>query len=159
MEHEIYIEAEVASSPELEERLKQAVLAALEAEGVDVPCIIEVCLTDDEGIHQTNLDMRGVDAPTDVLSFPMFELTPGEKPQAEWADPDSGCVPLGDMVLSLERVEAQAQEYGHSVRRVFAFLIAHSMLHLLGYDHMEEEERRLMEDRQRKIMEKAGILR
>ena len=103
MEHEIYIEAEVASSPELEGRLKQAVLAALEAEGVDVPCIIEVCLTDDEGIHQTNLDMRGVDAPTDVLSFPMFDLKPGEKPQADWADPDTDKVLLGDMMISLER--------------------------------------------------------
>ena len=89
--------------------------------------------------------------------------TPGDlsgiEESADAFDPETGELMLGDIVISKDRVIAQAEEYGHSVRREYAFLIAHSMLHLLGYDHMEEEERRLMEDRQRKIMEKAGILR
>ena len=160
MEHEIYIEAEVASSPELEERLKQAALAALEAEGVEAPCIIEVCLTDDEGIHQTNLDMRGVDAPTDVLSFPMFDLKPGEKPQADWADPDTDKVLLGDMMISLERAKAQAEEYGHSVEREICYLAVHSVLHLLGYDHLDEgPQKRQMRQREEAILGRLGILR
>ena len=160
MEHEIYIEAEVASSPELEERLKEAVLAALEEEGVEAPCIIEVCLTDDEGIHQTNLDMRGVDAPTDVLSFPMFDLKPGEKPQADWADPDTDKVLLGDMMISLERAKAQAEEYGHSVEREICYLAVHSVLHLLGYDHLDEgPQKRQMRQREEAILGRLGILR
>lgn len=160
MDHEIYIDAEVASSPQLEERLKQAILAALEEEGVEVPCIIEVCLTDDEGIHQTNLDMRGVDAPTDVLSFPMFDLKPGEKPQADWADPDTEKVLLGDMMISLERAKAQAEEYGHSVEREICYLAVHSVLHLLGYDHLDEgPQKRQMRQREEAILGKLGIVR
>ncbi len=160
MDHEIYIDAEVASSPQLEERLKEAILAALEEEGVEVPCIIEVCLTDDEGIHQTNLDMRGVDAPTDVLSFPMFDLKPGEKPQADWADPDTDKVLLGDMMISLERAKAQAEEYGHSVEREICYLAVHSVLHLLGYDHLDEgPQKRQMRQREEAILGKLGIVR
>lgn len=160
MDHEIYIDAEVESSPQLEERLKEAILAALEEEGVEVPCIIEVCLTDDEGIHQTNLDMRGVDAPTDVLSFPMFDLKPGEKPQADWADPDTDKVLLGDMMISLERAKAQAEEYGHSVEREICYLAVHSVLHLLGYDHLDEgPQKRQMRQREEAILGKLGIVR
>lgn len=160
MDHEIYIDAEVESSPQLEERLKEAILAALEEEGVEVPCIIEVCLTDDEGIHQTNLDMRGVDAPTDVLSFPMFDLKPGEKPQADWADPDTDKVLLGDMMISLERAKAQAEEYGHSVEREICYLAVHSVLHLLGYDHLDEgPQKRQMRGREEAILGKLGIVR
>lgn len=160
MGHEIYIDAEVESSPQLEERLKEAILAALEEEGVEVPCIIEVCLTDDEGIHQTNLDMRGVDAPTDVLSFPMFDLKPGEKPQADWADPDTDKVLLGDMMISLERAKAQAEEYGHSVEREICYLAVHSVLHLLGYDHLDEgPQKRQMRQREEAILGKLGIVR
>ena len=111
-----------------------------------------------------NREHRHIDRATDVLSFPMLEYeTPGDlsgiEESADAFDPETGELMLGDIVISKDRVIAQAEEYGHSVRREYAFLIAHSMLHLLGYDHMEEEERRLMEDRQRKIMEKAGILR
>ena len=160
MGHEIYIDAEVESSPQLEERLKEAILAALEEERVEVPCIIEVCLTDDEGIHQTNLDTRGVDAPTDVLSFPMFDLKPGEKPQADWADPDTEKVLLGDMMISLERAKAQAEEYGHSVEREICYLAVHSVLHLLGYDHLDEgPQKRQMRQREEAILGKLGIVR
>ena len=138
MEHQIWVEEEVPAPAGLAARLEEAVNAALDAEGVDVPCVVEVCLTDDEAIHQTNLEMRGVDRPTDVLSFPMFELQPGEKPRAEWADPDTDRVLLGDMMISLERARAQAEEYGHSLEREICYLAVHSVLHLLGYDHLDE---------------------
>lgn len=160
MDHEIYIEAEVEASEELKQRLERAITAALDGEGVDVPCIIEVCLTDNEGIHQTNLEMRGVDAPTDVLSFPMFDLTPGEKPQADWADPDTDKVLLGDMMISLERAQAQAEEYGHSLEREICYLAVHSVLHLLGYDHLDEgPQKRQMREREEAILGALGIVR
>ena len=146
--------------PLVEEQIRRAVLAALEGEGVEVPCVVEVCVTDDAGIRQTNLDMRGVDRPTDVLSFPMFELSPGEKPQADWADPDTGKVLLGDMMISLERIRAQAAEYGHSPEREVCYLAVHSVLHLLGYDHLDEGPMKAqMRAREEIILEKLGIPR
>ena len=160
MEHQIWVEEEVPAPAGLAVRLEEAVNAALDAEGVDVPCVVEVCLTDDEGIHQTNLDMRGVDAPTDVLSFPMFELEPGEKPRAEWADPDTDKVLLGDMMISLERARAQAAEYGHSLEREVCYLAVHSVLHLLGYDHLDEgPQKRQMRAREEAILSSLGITR
>ena len=160
VEHWVEIDPEVETAPELEEALRRAVEGALDAEGVDVPCVVEVCLTDDEGIHQTNLDMRGVDAPTDVLSFPMFELEPGEKPQAEWADPDTEKVLLGDMMISLERARAQAAEYGHSLEREVCYLAVHSVLHLLGYDHLDEgPQKRQMRAREEAILGELGVTR
>ena len=118
--------------------IRRAVRTALAAEGVDFACEIDVSVTNDRSIHQINLDMREVDRPTDVLSFPMFELSPGVLPGAEDADPGTGLVPLGDMVISMEHVAAQAKEYGHSGRRELAYLVVHSVLHLLGYDHLDE---------------------
>lgn len=160
MDHEIYIEAEVEAPQAVQKRLREAILAALDGEDVDVPCIIEVCLTDNEGIHQTNLEMRGVDAPTDVLSFPMFDLKPGEKPQPDWADPDTDKVLLGDMMISLERAQAQAEEYGHSLEREVCYLAVHSVLHLLGYDHLDEgPQKRQMRQREEAILGKLGIVR
>ena len=160
VEHWVEIDPEVETAPELEEALRRAVEGALDAEGVDVPCVVEVCLTDDEGIHQTNLDMRGVDAPTDVLSFPMFELEPGEKPRPEWADPDTDKVLLGDMMISLERARAQAAEYGHSLEREVCYLAVHSVLHLLGYDHLDEGPmKRQMRAREEAILGELGITR
>ena len=102
------------------------------------PDEIDVLLTGDAGIHAINRDMRQVDRPTDVLSFPEFELRPGQLPGPEDADPGTGLVPLGDMVISMEHVAAQAKEYGHSNRRELAYLVVHSVLHLLGYDHLDE---------------------
>ena len=160
MEHLVAIDPEVETTPELEEALRRAVQAALEAEGVDVPCAVEVCLTDDENIHQTNWDMRGVDAPTDVLSFPMFELRPGEKLLAEWADPDTDQVLLGDMMISLERARAQAEEYGHSLEREVCYLAVHSVLHLLGYDHLDEGPmKQQMREREEAILGALGVTR
>ena len=160
MEHQIWVEEEVPAPAGLAARLEEAVNAALDAEGVDVPCVVEVCLTDDEAIHQTNLEMRGVDRPTDVLSFPMFELQPGEKPRAEWADPDTDKVLLGDMMISLERARAQAEEYGHSLEREICYLAVHSVLHLLGYDHLDEGPmKQQMRAREEAILGRLGITR
>ena len=117
--------------------IRKVIRTALAAEGVDFPCEVDVLLTNDEAIHQINLDMREVDRATDVLSFPMFNLTAGAPPQdwTEYIDPGTGLCPLGDMCISLERAAAQAEEYGHSVERELSYLAVHSVLHLLGYDH------------------------
>ena len=159
-EHRIILEAEVEAPDTVEPLLRRVISAALEAEGMDLPCEINVLLTDDEGIHQVNLDMRGVDRPTDVLSFPMFDLSPGEKPGEEHEDPDTGLVPLGDMCISLERAAAQAEEYGHSVERELSYLAVHSVLHLLGYDHMDDGPMKAqMRRREEHILEGLGIRR
>ncbi len=143
--------------------IRKAIRTVLEMEGVMLPCEVNVCLTDDAGIHEVNLEMRNVDRPTDVLSFPMFDLTPGEAPTEEdeaLLDPATGRLPLGDMVISMERVEAQAEEFGHSKRRELAYLVVHSVLHLLGYDHLDEgEEKARMRAREEAVMEELGISR
>ena len=140
--------------------LRKVIRTALAAQGVDFPCEIDVSLTSDAGIRQINREMRGVDAPTDVLSFPAFDLAPGQLPGEEDADPGTGLVPLGDMVLSWERVHAQAKEYGHSNRRELAYLAVHSVLHLLGYDHLDEgPQKRQMRRREEAILNSLGIIR
>lgn len=137
--HYIPITADVPGiSDEKRAFIRKVIRTALAAEGVTFPCEIDVLLTHDAGIHQINLDMRQVDRATDVLSFPEFDLTPGQLPDEEDADPGTGLVPLGDMVISMEHVAAQAKEYGHSNRRELAYLVVHSVLHLLGYDHVDE---------------------
>lgn len=140
--------------------IRRTIRTALAAEGMTLPCEVDVLLTDDEGIHRINLDMRNVDRPTDVLSFPEFDLTPEELPAAEDADPGTGLIPLGDMVLSMERVAAQAEEYGHSRQRELAYLVTHSVLHLLGYDHLDEGEmKQQMRGREEAIMALLGLER
>lgn len=140
--------------------IRRTIRTALAAEGLTAPCEVDVLLTDDEGIHQINLDMRNMDRPTDVLSFPEFDLKPEELPAAEDADPGTGLIPLGDMVLSMERVAAQAEEYGHSRQRELAYLVTHSVLHLLGYDHLDEGEmKQQMRGREEAIMALLGLER
>ena len=140
--------------------IRKVIRAGLEAEGMALPCEVNVLLTDDVGIHAVNLDMRGVDRPTDVLSFPEFDLTPGELPDEEDADPGTGLIPLGDMVISMEHVVAQAKEYGHSRQRELAYLVTHSVLHLLGYDHLDEgEQKKQMRAREEAILAQLGITR
>jgi len=124
--------------------IRKCIQATLDAEGVDVRCEINVLVTDDAGIRIINRESRNLDKATDVLSFPMFQLEAGNPP-AEWEeyeDPASGLVPLGDMCISLERAVAQAEEFGHSVKREVGYLTIHSMLHLLGYDHLDEGEQK-----------------
>ncbi|MEL4860901.1 rRNA maturation RNase YbeY [Pseudoflavonifractor phocaeensis] len=162
MNHNIIISSDLEEDTREVEALLQTVIpAALEAEGVAVPCEVDVLLTDDAGIHAINLDQREVDAPTDVLSFPMFQYAPGRPPvDASDADPATGLTPLGDMVISLERARAQGEEYGHGTRREAAYLAVHSVLHLLGYDHMDEgPEKARMRAREEAILGELGITR
>ncbi len=138
--------------------IRRVIRTALAAEGVDFPCEVDVLLTNDSGIHAINRETRQVDRPTDVLSFPEFDLTPGELPAPEDADPGTGLVPLGDMVISMEHVAAQAREYGHSKRRELSYLVVHSVLHLLGYDHLDEgPQKAQMRAREEAILGELGI--
>lgn len=134
--------------------IKKCIHATLQAEGVNVRCEINVLVTDDSGIRVINRESRNLDKPTDVLSFPMFQLEAGNPP-ADWSgyqDPATGLVPLGDMCISLERAEAQAKEFGHSAKREVGYLTIHSVLHLLGYDHLDEgEQKRQMRGREEAI--------
>ena len=140
--------------------IRKVIRSALAAEGMKAACEVNVLLTDDENIHQINKDMRDVDRATDVLSFPEFDLQPGELPSEEDADPGTGLVPLGDMVISMEHVAAQAVEYGHSQKRELAYLVVHSTLHLLGYDHLDEgEQKKQMRGREEAILAELGITR
>ena len=120
--------------------MRRCVEATLKAEKIAAPCEVNILITDDPGIHAINLASRKIDRPTDVLSFPMFELEAGNPPD-DWfsyLDPETGLCPLGDMAISLERAKAQALEFGHSVKREVGYLTIHSVLHLLGYDHLDE---------------------
>ena len=142
MKHKIHIVFEQLSLQKYTIRsvIRKCINATLDAERISVPCEINILVTDDAGIQIINRESRSLDKPTDVLSFPMFQLDAGTPPTdwTEYQDPASGLVPLGDMCISLERAIAQAQEFGHSTRREIGYLTIHSMLHLLGYDHMDE---------------------
>ena len=125
---------------------------------------MNLVITDNEEIKKINQQFRSIGAPTDVLSFPMIPFeTPADysivKDKDEFFDLDTDELILGDVMISVEKVYAQAEEYGHSVEREFSFLFAHSMLHLLGYDHMEPEEAAVMEAKQAKALEELGITR
>lgn len=159
--HDIPVEADIPGINDgLRAFIRRVVRTALASEGVTLPCEVDVFVTNDRGIHAINLEQRGVDAPTDVLSFPALELRPGEPPTAADADPGTGLVPLGDMALSYERASAQAKEYGHSNRRELAYLVTHSVLHLLGYDHLDEgPQKALMREHEEAVMEKLGLER
>ncbi len=142
--------------------IQKCVQATLQAENVTVPCEINVLITNDKGIHAINLASRKVDKPTDVLSFPMFELTPGCPPQNTdaYLDPESRLCPLGDVCISLERAAAQAKEFGHSIKREVGYLTIHSMLHLLGYDHLDEgPQKKQMRTREEAIANSIGLKR
>jgi probable rRNA maturation factor len=158
--HRIPVTAEVSDVTKADVALiRKAIRTALAEEGVAVPCEVDVLLTDDGNIHAINRAQRQVDRPTDVLSFPMFEYTPGHPPaDGRDADPATGLTPLGDMVISVERVKAQAMEYGHSTRRELAYLTVHSVLHLLGYDHMDNGPmQKQMRAREEAILAVLGI--
>lgn len=148
-----------------EETARLVCEAALEAEGCPYEVQVNLVLTDDSGIREMNRDARGIDKATDVLSFPNVDFERAgdfdiqEDKEADYFDPDTGELILGDIMISVDKIREQAQSYGHSQRREFSFLIAHSMLHLCGYDHMEEEEAEEMERRQEEILAGLGILR
>ena len=138
----------------------------LRSEGCDREVEISLTITNDEGIQELNREFREIDRPTDVLSFPNvsyeepgdFSVMEGEQ-EVDLLNPDTGNIRFGDIGVNEDRVRSQAQEYGHSTKREFAFLIAHSMLHLCGYDHMEEDEAKVMEKKQSDVLNTLGITR
>lgn len=162
-----YVENETEQSFSFSEKetLDRVMEEVLTAEGCPYEATVNLLLTDGAGIRQYNAQYRDMDAETDVLSFPNLEFeTPGdftvaEKAEADCFDPDSGELVLGDIILSVERVKSQAKEYGHSELREFAFLVAHSLFHLCGYDHMEEKEAARMEEKQEAVLAALGITR
>ena len=142
MSHKINLTFDIFSlqQPIVTSIIKKCIQATLDAEGISADCEINVLVTNDRGIHAINLASRQIDRPTDVLSFPMFQLEPGNPPEdwEDYLDFETDLCPLGDMCISLERAQAQAKEFGHSARREVGYLTIHSMLHLLGYDHLDE---------------------
>ena len=143
---------------------EEVIDAALDYVGCPYESEVNLLLTMNEQIQEMNANFRDINRATDVLSFPMVDYeVPGDFDFLEERDdcfhPETGELVLGDIVISKEKVISQAEEFGHSIKREYAFLIAHSMLHLSGYDHMEEEERLEMERMQRELMEKLNILR
>ncbi len=150
---------------ELNEIIENVINEALDYLDCPYECEVDVTIVNNDEIQVLNREQRGIDRPTDVLSFPMvdFEI-PGDLSLAEenpemYFNPDSGELLLGDIIISLERAEQQAEEYGHSIKREIAFLTAHSMLHLFGYDHMTDDERIEMERMQEEILERKGYTR
>lgn len=161
----IEYEAEQKLNLPYETIIEEIVTASLDYEKCPYEAEVNVVLTDNESIRQVNQEYRGIDAPTDVLSFPMLEYeTPSdfdhvEETFADCFNPESGELMLGDIMISVEKVMEQAEKYGHSEKRELAFLVAHSMLHLCGYDHMEDSERILMETKQNEILLSRGYTR
>lgn len=141
--------------------LRKAVSTALNHEGVKCKTHVDIMLTDNEHIHEINKEQRGVDRHTDVLSFPMNQLTPEDFHADECElDPSTGRILLGDMVISLEQCRAQSKEFGHSEQREICYLAVHSILHLLGYDHMDDgEEKAQMRRHEEEIMRKLSLTR
>ncbi len=147
--------------------LRRVIAASLEQEGCPYECEINVTLTDNEGIRTMNQEFRALDVPTDVLSFPMVEYREagdfshldGLQNKSRYFNMETGELLLGDIVISLERAWEQSEEYGHSLERELAFLTVHSMFHLMGYDHIEDEERNVMEAKQRQVLQTLGITR
>lgn len=145
--------------------VEQVAEAVLDMEQCEYEVQLNVLLTDNEGIREYNRDYRGLDAETDVLSFPNLDFdTPGqfeidEDQEADYFDPETGELILGDIIISVDKVREQAENYGHSLKREFAFLVAHSMLHLSGYDHMEADEAVVMEEKQEQVLKGLGITR
>lgn len=161
----IEYEAEKKLDIQYEDIIKRVVEDSLDYEDCPYEAEVNVLITDNEDIRQINNEYRNIDNPTDVLSFPMIEY---ERPSdfeylEDAADdcfhPETGELLLGDIVISIDKVEEQAEKYGHSQTRELAFLVAHSMLHLCGYDHMEEEEREIMERKQEEILRRGGYTR
>jgi probable rRNA maturation factor len=168
----ISLQAEIESPLKFDFSLRvtarQVIRRALQTEGCTSDCEVSLVVTDAEQVHALNMEYRGIDSTTDVLSFPQLSYPvpsdfEGALERAERRedcfDPENGYLVLGDIVINAERVRSQAAEYGHSERREFAFLVAHSMLHLCGYDHMTDPEAEIMEQKQETILQSLGITR
>lgn len=165
MSLQIEIETDIDLGIDIEKEAKDIIDFAIDYLKCPYECEINLTLTDNAGIHELNREYREIDRPTDVLSFPMVDyeqpndLSLAEENSSDYFNPDTGELMLGDIVISAEKVIEQSTDYGHSKRREFCFLIVHSILHLFGYDHMEDNERIIMEGLQRKILDAAGITR
>lgn len=161
--HRITVETQVPLSGTKEKAalVRRVIRATLQAEGVEIPCEVNVLFVDDAQMQEINFEQRGIEKNTDVLSFPMLELAPGRPPRdRSLADPGTGLTPLGDMVLSREKIREQAAEYGHSEQRELSYLVVHSVLHLLGYDHMDEgAEKAQMRQREEAVLRELGLVR
>lgn len=158
-------EVEVVFDFDYEALAEKVVNFAIEHENFPYEAEVNLTLTDNDGIHEVNQMYRGIDAPTDVLSFPMLsyeeagDFSALEEDYEDNFNPDTGEIMLGDIVISVDRVREQANAYGHSEMREYAFLIVHSMLHLFGYDHMTPEDAPLMEAKQKEILDAMNIVR
>lgn len=149
----------------VEEICRMVAEEVLSSEKCPYEVTLNLLLTDNEGIREYNREYREIDRETDVLSFPNLDFPEpadfslAQEHHADYFDPDTDELILGDIIISVDKVKEQAENYGHGIRREFAFLVAHSMLHLCGYDHMEEEERLVMEEKQEAALQKLGITR
>ncbi len=158
-------ESDIEYPKEFDEIIESVIEASIDYMKCPYECEVSVTLTDNDGIHEINMSERSIDSPTDVLSFPMLDFdSPGdlsyvEKYPQDYFNPESGELLLGDIVISLEKVATQAEEYGHSQKREIAFLVAHSCLHLFGYDHIDDAEREEMEELQNNILNMKGYTR
>lgn len=148
-----------------QEILDKVLLQVLDTEGCPYEAQVNLLITDNEGIREYNRDYRNIDRPTDVLSFPMIDFEAEadfsvvDEKEASYFEPESGELILGDIIISADKIKEQAEKFGHSEKREFAFLVAHSLLHLCGYDHMEEEEAKVMEEKQEAVLTALSISR
>ena len=158
-------ETEIELTFDLQGVVNRIMDAVMEMEHCPYETTVNLLITDNAGIREYNKNYRDLDQETDVLSFPNIpfehagDFAPVESKEADFFDPESGELILGDIILSVDRVLSQAKDYGHSVLREFAFLTAHSMFHLCGYDHMEEQDAIVMEKKQEAVLTKLGITR
>ena len=162
VKHKVYVKRQRQGLGErsITSLCRRAIKATLQEEGITTPVEISVLVSDDKGIREINRDHRNIDAATDVLSFPAKAYTPGNfQAQAEDVSPETGTIHLGDIVISCERAEKQAEEYGHETTREIAYLMVHSTLHLLGYDHQEPEEQAQMRLREEHVLGTLGLSR
>ncbi|PXV95466.1 putative rRNA maturation factor [Lachnotalea glycerini] len=165
MTFNIEVETKKQLSFDYKKIIDEVINKVLEFENCPYETEVNLVLTDDEEIHSINMEYRGIDSPTDVLSFPMIDyISPSdfsivEKNEREYFNPETGELILGDIIISVDKVYEQAKCYNHSDVREFAFLITHSMLHLCGYDHMEKAEANIMEEKQSQILSELGINR
>lgn len=146
---------EIDEEKEIEEKIKEVVAVALEVEGASCDINLSIVVTDNESIRKINKEQRGIDNPTDVLSFPGYEKKEWESLKKE----SDNTVYIGDIVVSKEKIIEQAKEYETGFEREFCYLVAHGMLHLMGYDHMEEEEKSVMRKKEEEVMKKLNLER
>ena len=162
-----YVENETESTLpfDTEQLAKLVIEKVLDTEACPFETEVSILLTDNEGIKRYNTEFRGIEKETDVLSFPNLDYdSPSdfscvEGHEIDYINPESDEIILGDIIISINKVYSQAEEYGHTLKREFAFLIVHSMLHLLGYDHMDEEDAAIMEPKQEAILNSLNITR